>query len=385
MADAIFDFFTRHLPYGSAAFAACAALLKSVALILGFLMTLAGILTWMERRQSAMMQDRIGPTRANLGRFRAWGLLHFVADALKMIFKEDFVPPQANKLLYALAPLLALAPILIAVAIIPFGAPLCYGRTTDVVPLGTCALPVDLQAARLDAGLLFYFAIAALAVYGTALAGWASRNKWALMGGMRASSQMMSYEVTMGMAIMTMFVLYGTLEPGAMVNAQGDWPWQWGLVNVDGVLLVPQVIAFVLFLTAAIAEAKRTPFDIPEGESEIVGYFVEYSGLRFGMFYLGEFIEVITSSAVIVTVFFGGWRFPGATYLAAHWFNLAFVGLSVLVWLLKVFLFCAFQLLIRWTLPRLRADQLLRLGWQRLLPFSIANIALAAGWLLLRR
>jgi NADH-quinone oxidoreductase subunit H len=281
--------------------------------------------------------------------------------------------------------LLALAPILIAVAIIPFGAPLCYGRTTDVVPLGTCALPVDLQAARLDAGLLFYFAIAALAVYGTALAGWASRNKWALMGGMRASSQMMSYEVTMGMAIMTMFVLYGTLEPGAMVNAQGDWPWQWGLVNVDGVLLVPQVIAFVLFLTAAIAEAKRTPFDIPEGESEIVGYFVEYSGLRFGMFYLGEFIEVITSSAVIVTVFFGGWRFPGATYLAAHWFNLAFVGLSVLVWLLKVFLFCAFQLLIRWTLPRLRADQLLRLGWQRLLPFSIANIALAAGWLLLRR
>jgi NADH-quinone oxidoreductase subunit H len=170
-----------------------------------------------------------------------------------------------------------------------------------------------------------------------------------------------------------------------MVNAQGDWPWQWGLVNVDGVLVVPQVIAFVLFLTAAIAEAKRTPFDIPEGESEIVGYFVEYSGMRFGMFYLGEFVEIITSSAVIVTVFFGGWRFPGATYLAAHWSNWTFVLISVAVWSLKVFLFCAFQLLIRWTLPRLRADQLLRLGWQRLLPVSIANIALAAGWLLLRR
>jgi NADH-quinone oxidoreductase subunit H len=385
MRDAIFDFVARNLPYGSNGFDAVAALLKSGALILGFIMVLAGVLTWMERRQSAMMQDRLGPNRANIGRFRAWGLLHFVADAVKMIFKEDFVPPFANKLVYALAPMLAVAPVLIAVAIIPFGAPLCYGRMTDAVPLGTCAMPVDMQAARLDAGLLFYLAVASLAVYGAALAGWASRNKWALMGGLRASSQMMSYEVTMGMAIMTMFVLYGTLEPGAMVSAQGDWPWQWGLVNVDGVMLVPQLVAFLLFLTASIAEAKRTPFDIPEGESEIVGYFVEYSGMRFGMFYLGEFIEIITSSAVIVTVFFGGWRFPGATYLAAHWSNLAFVLVSIAVWSLKVVLFCAFQLLIRWTLPRLRADQLLRLGWQRLLPVSIANIALAASWILLRR
>jgi len=385
MRAAIFDFFTRHLPYGSVAFDAVAALLKSGALILGFVMSLAGVLTWMERRQSAMMQDRVGPNRANLGRFRLWGLLHFVADAVKMIFKEDFRPPQAHKALFALAPMLALAPILVATAIIPFGAPLCYGQMTEAVPLGTCPLPVDLQTARLDAGLLFYFAIASLAVYGAALAGWASRNKWALMGGMRASSQMMSYEVTMGMAIMTMFLLYGTLEPGAMVNAQGDWPWQWGLVDVRGVWLVPQVLAFVLVLVASIAEAKRTPFDIPEGESEIVGYFVEYSGMRFGMFYLGEFVEIITSSAIIVTVFFGGWRFPGATWMAASLPNLAFVLVSVGVWSLKVFLFCSFQLLIRWTLPRVRADQLLRLGWQRLLPLSLANIVLAAGWVLLRR
>jgi NADH-quinone oxidoreductase subunit H len=238
---------------------------------------------------------------------------------------------------------------------------------------------MELQAARMDAGLLFYFAIASLAVYGAALAGWASHNKWALMGGMRASSQMMSYEVTMGMAVMAMFVIYGTLEPGAMVNAQGDWPGQWGIVDV------PQVIAFVLFLTAAIAENKRTPFDIPEGESEIVGYFVEYSGMRFGMFYLGEFIEIITSSAIMITVFFGGWRFPGAGHLAASLPNWLFVGASVIVWSLKVFLFCAFQLLIRWTLPRMRPDQLLRLGWQRLLPISIANVVLAAGWILLRR
>jgi NADH-quinone oxidoreductase subunit H len=190
---------------------------------------------------------------------------------------------------------------------------------------------------------------------------------------------MMSYEVTMGMAVMAMFLVYGTLEPGAMVNAQGNWPWQWGIVGI------PQFIAFLLFLTASIAESKRTPFDIPEGESEIVGYFVEYSGMRFGMFYLGEFIEIITTSAVMITVFFGGWRFPGADALAAHLPNVAFVLLSLVIWSLKVFVFCGFQLLIRWSLPRFRADQLLRLGWQRLLPISIANVVLAAGWILLRR
>jgi len=379
MLDGIFNFFERHLPYGGAGFSAVAALSKTIFFVLLFTMPLAGILTWMERRQSAMMQDRVGPNRANIGPFTLWGIPHFVADAVKMIFKEDFVPPMANKFLFALAPMLAVAPVLIATAIIPFGAPLCYGHMTEAVVPGTCAQPIDLQAARLDAGLLFYFAIASLAVFGAALAGWASHNKWALMGGMRASSQMMSYEVTMGMAVMAMFLVYGTLEPGAMVNAQGDWPWQWGIAGL------PQFIAFVLFLTAAIAESKRTPFDIPEGESEIVGYFVEYSGMRFGMFFLGEFVEIITSSALMVTVFFGGWRFPGAATLAASLPNVLFVLLSLGVWSLKVFLFCSFQLLIRWSLPRLRADQLLRLGWQRLLPISIANVVLAAGWILLRR
>jgi len=371
------NFVAELLPYGSAGFTAVAALAKSVFFILIFVMLLAGILTWMERRQSAMMQDRVGPNRANIGPLKFWGITHFLADALKMIFKEDFVPPKANKVLFALAPMLALAPVLIASAIIPFGAPLCYGRLTEVVAPGTCAAPVDLQIAHLDAGLLFYFAIASLAVYGAALAGWASHNKWALMGGMRASSQMMSYEVTMGMAVMAMFLIYGTLEPGAMVNLQGDNPLHWGIVGL------PQVIAFVLFLTSAIAESKRTPFDIPEGESEIIGYFVEYSGMRFGMFYLGEFVEIITSSALVITVFFGGWRFPGAEALAASLPNILFVLISFAVWALKVFLFCSFQLLIRWSLPRLRADQLLRLGWQRLLPISLANVVVAAVWVLL--
>ena len=365
--------------YGGSGFAAAAALAKSVFFILLFIMPLAGILTWMERRQSAMIQDRVGPNRANIGPFTLWGIPHFIADALKMIFKEDFVPPAADKFLFALAPVLAVAPVLIASAIIPFGAPLCWGQLWGHAGAGACVAPVELQTVHLDAGLLFYFAIVSLASYGAALAGWASHNKWALMGGMRASSQMMSYEVTMGMAVMAMFLSFGTLEPGAMVRAQGDWPWQWGLFHG-----VPQAIAFFLFLTSAIAESKRTPFDIPEGESEIVGYFVEYSGMRFGMFYLGEFVEVITSSALVVTIFFGGWRFPGAELLAASVWNWLFVLISIVVWSLKVFLFCAFQLLIRWTLPRFRADQLLRLGWQRLLPISIANVVLAAGWILLR-
>lgn len=367
------------LAYGSPAFLAVTAAAKSFFFVFLFTLPVAGILTWLERRQSAMMQDRLGPNRANIGRFRFWGILHFIADAVKMIFKEDFVPPKASKLLFALAPVLAVAPVFIASGIVPFGAPLCAGRLGEAVPLGACARPIELQAAHLDAGLLFYFAVSSLTVYGAALAGWASYNKWALMGGLRASSQMMAYEVTTGMAIMAMFLLYGTLEPGAMVSAQGDWPWQWGIAGV------PQVIAFILFLTSAIAESKRGPFDIPEGESEIVGYFVEYSGMRFGMFYLGEFVEIIVSSAIIITVFFGGWRFPGAEALAAHWPNWIFVLFSIVLWSIKVFLLCAFQLLIRWTLPRFRADQLLKLGWQRLLPISIANVVLAAGWMLLRR
>jgi NADH-quinone oxidoreductase subunit H len=361
----------QFISYGQPGFAIVAAVIKILVFVVLFAMGLASLLTWMERRQSAMMQDRLGPNRANIGRWRAWGILHFVADALKMMFKEDFIPPKANKFLFALAPILALAPPLIVLAIIPFGAPLCWGQLREAVVPEACVRPVNLQIARLDVGVLFYFAFASLSIYGATLAGWASHNKWALMGGLRAASQMISYEVTMGMAVLAMFVSYGTLEPGAMVAQQGPSPWQWGIVRG-----VPHFIAFFLFFTAAMVETKRTPFDIPEGESEIVGYFVEYSGLRFGMFYLGEFLEVIGSSALIVTIFLGGWQVWGAGTL----FNWAYVPLSMLVWGGKVFVFCFFQLLVRWTLPRFRADQLMRLGWQRLLPLSIANVVLAACW-----
>jgi NADH-quinone oxidoreductase subunit H len=373
------DAISESLNYGNIGFRIVAALIKVVLLMLVLGPGIASILTWLERRQSSMMQDRLGPNRANLlpgGRWKLWGITHFMADALKFLFKEDFVPPRAHKFMFALAPILALAPALIVAAIIPFGPPLCWGKVFDVVPIGECTQPVELQIARLDVGILFYFAIASLSVYGATLAGWASYNKWALMGGLRASSQMVSYEVTMGMAVLTMFLFYGTLEPGAMVYQQGAAPWDWGIFGI------PQAIAFALFLTAAVAETKRTPFDIPEGEPEIIGYFVEYSGLRFGMFFLGEFIEIVFSSALMITIFFGGWRLPFEGWLAGNVWNIWFVLLGFVWWITKVFVFCGFQLLVRWSLPRFRPDQLMQLGWQRLLPVSIANVIIAAGWIL---
>jgi NADH-quinone oxidoreductase subunit H len=329
-----------------------------------------------------MMQDRLGPNRANIGPVKAWGITHFLADALKFLFKEDYVPGKAHKFLFMWATIMAMAPALIVSAIIPFGPSLCLGHLFERAPV--CDQPVPLQIARLDVGLLFYFAISSLAVYGATLAGWASHNKWSMMGGLRASSQMMSYEVTMGMAVLGSFLVYGTLEPGAIVNAQehilpsfrGDFfesvPHAWGIFA--------QPLGFILFLTAAIAETKRTPFDIPEGEPEIIGYFVEYSGLRFGMFFLGEFLEIVVSSGIMISLFFGGWRWGGTIdgFLSAHLPNILFVLVMFALWTAKVFTFCAFQLLIRWSLPRFRSDQLMRLGWQRLLPVSIANVVATA-------
>jgi NADH-quinone oxidoreductase subunit H len=348
------------------------AALKGVFLILLFVLPLAAVLTWMERRQSALMQDRLGPNRANLGKIRAWGLLHVAADGLKMFFKEDFVPAKAHRALFALAPVLALAPAFIVFGVIPFSDSLCGHSLWQ--PLADTAQCEPMQVARLDVGLLFYFAIASLSVYGATLAGWSSYNKWSLLGALRAASQMLSYEVTMGMALVGVFLVYGTLEPGAIVRAQGAGVGHWGVVT--------QPLAFILFMTAAIAETKRAPFDLPEGESEIVGYFVEYSGMRFGMFYFAEFIEVVFAAALLTTAFFGGWQIPFvSTEQLAAWGvpHLVAVLLQFACWSLKVLCFCFLQLSIRWALPRVRPDQLMKIGWTRLLPASIANIIITAG------
>jgi NADH-quinone oxidoreductase subunit H len=346
-----------------------------------------------------MMQDRLGPNRANIGPIKLKGILHFVADALKMIFKEDFIPANVHRGLFALAPILALAPVLIAFAIIPFGPtifPHSFTHVLDVNELANnpnapqFADAIRMQIFQFDWGLIFYFAVLTLANYGGTIAGWASYNKWALLGGLRSSSQMMSYEVAMGLSLMGAFLVVGSLEPGYIVSHGAssemspahplNWLWLW------------QPVALVLFFTAAIAETKRAPFDIPEGEPEIIGYFVEYSGIRWGMFFLAEFIEIVFISAVIATVFFGGYQVP---FLDADGFRIAgfgsptggwllpiphgaVVGLQFLAFGLKVIILSWFQLMIRWTLPRFRADQLMNLGWKLLLPLSLANIMVTA-------
>jgi NADH-quinone oxidoreductase subunit H len=359
-----------------------------------------------------MMQDRLGPNRANIGPIKLKGILHFVADAVKMIFKEDFIPANVHKGLYALAPILAIAPVFIAFAIIPFGPTIYPHQVTDVIdPVALMQAPsadvfrdsIRLQMFEIDFGLIFYFAVLTLANYGGTIAGWASYNKWALLGGLRSSSQMMSYEVAMGLSLMGAFLIVGSLEPGFIVTHGAstsmspahplNWLWLW------------QPLGLVLFFTAAIAETKRAPFDIPEGEPEIIGYFVEYSGLRWGLFFLAEFIEIVFISAVVVTVFLGGWqvpfldpdgfRFGGEMQEVKNAAGLvvgkASVGGSVLplphgvvaalqfgAFGAKVVLLCWFQLMIRWTLPRFRADQLMNLGWKLLLPLALANVMVTA-------
>jgi NADH-quinone oxidoreductase subunit H len=362
------------------------AAFKWVFLIMLLVMPLASLLTWAERRQSAMMQDRLGPNRANIGPIRLWGILHFVADALKMISKEDFVPEKAHRVLFTLAPILALAPVLIAFAIIPFGPTIYPHELHHVIDLRVAQNTehaISMQVYAVEFGLLFYFAILTLANYGSTIAGWASYNKFALLGGLRASSQMMSYEVSMGLSLMGVFLVMGTLEPGSMVLWQGPNPLHWGWAV--------QPFALVLFFTAAIAETKRAPFDLPEGEPEIIGYFVEYSGMRFGMFFLAEFIEIVFLSAVMTSVFFGGWQFPflypdgfhfaGWVVFLPHW---AVVLIQFLAFGGKVVFFCWLQLAIRWTLPRFRPDQLMHLGWKRLLPLALLNVMVTAliVWLL---
>jgi NADH-quinone oxidoreductase subunit H len=383
---------------------------KWLFLVFALVMPLASLLTWAERRQSAMMQDRLGPNRANIGPIKLKGILHFVADALKMISKEDFVPANVHKGLFALAPILALAPVLVAFAIIPFGPTVYPHVVTQVIDPSLLATdranPAFADAIRMqifaaDFGLIFYFAVLTLSNYGGTIAGWASYNKWALLGGLRGSSQMMSYEVAMGLSLMGAFLVVGTLEPG-WIAAHGasnayapsnplNWLWLW------------QPVGLVLFFTAAIAETKRAPFDIPEGEPEIIGYFVEYSGMRWGMFFLAEFIEIVFISAVIATVFFGGYQVPFLDpdgfriggYMTAVATDMPNVKISAGGWLLplphgivsllqfmafgaKVIILCWFQLMIRWTLPRFRADQLMHLGWKLLLPLSLANIMVTA-------
>ena len=335
------------------------------------------LLSWMERKQSALMQDRIGANRASIFGFRFLGLFHPIADAIKLLTKEDFIPPSGNRFLHTLAPMSALFFALISFAVIPFGGIYQFGNYT-----------ISLQILDLNVGLLYVFAIMSMGVYGFVLAGWSSDNNYALLGGLRASSQMISYEITMGATIIGLLMVYGTLNLQEINLAQGQLLWGW--LPMWGVLIQP--LGFILFATAAMAETKRVPFDIPEGESEIIGYFVEYSGMKFGMFYSTDFVATVLASSLITTLFFGGWQVP---YLTSNGFSfpegtIIFLSqpivmiLQISSFLFKVFFFCFLMMLVRWTLPRFRWDQLMKLGWTIMLPLSIINIVITGLIILIK-
>ena len=338
-----------------------AKILFIIGITVGFF---APVLTWVERKQSAIMQDRVGANRADIMGFTALGLFHAIADAIKMFTKEDFVPQGANRFLHTLSPIIAVIPAILTFAVVPFGGQYELWGTK-----------VNLVISDLDVGLLFVFAIASIATYGYVISGWASNNNWSLLGSMRTASQMISYEVTMGLTIVGVLMVYGTMKLTEIGAAQEDF-FNWGFFL--------QPVGFFMFLAASIAENKRIPFDAPEAESELVaGYFTEYSGLKFGMFFMSEFIEMVTIGAIVTILFFGGWHIPflsSATlllwfdFLGTNWANLVLMLIHIGVFWAKVIFFIWFQMTIRWTLPRFRYDQIMKLGWKILLPLSLANI-----------
>jgi NADH-quinone oxidoreductase subunit H len=357
-----------------------------IAVVVG---ALAPVITWVERKQSAVMQDRIGANRADIGGVTLLGLLHPAADVLKLLSKEDVVPLGANRFMHLISPLIAAVPAIVGFAVIPFGGVYQFGDYR-----------LSLVAADPDWGLLYIFAIGSIATYGTVMAGWSSNNNWSLLGSLRASAQMISYEVTMGLSVVGVFMVFQTLKLTDMALAQDTTFRLFGFLEALFGLSVPgwldwvrlpawgvfyQPLAFLMFLAAIMAENKRPPFDTPEGESEIIaGFHLEYSGMRFGLFYMSEFIEVVVIAGLVATLFLGGWAIP---YLSTQTIiggvgsvlGTGFAtGLCMLLhfgcFMTKVVALIWLQMALRWTLPRFRYDQVMDLCWKILLPLSLANI-----------
>lgn len=312
--------------------------------------------TYGERKVAAFMQDRVGPDRAG-----PFGLLQPIADGVKMFMKEDFVPATANRWLYFMGPAIAMTTALLTGCVIPWGGTIVLGDFT-----------LNLQAADPEIGILYVFAMVSIGVYGIMLGGWASNNKFALLGAIRASSQMISYELAMGLSIVALIVHTGTLSLGGIVAGQVD-----GLWNIVATPIAP--LGFFIFLVCAFAETNRAPFDLPECETELVGgYHTEFSSMKLGFYLFAEYVNMFISSAVISTLFLGGYDIPfvdqaGATDLWTNVFGtLALFG--------KIILFIFFFMWVRWTLPRFRFDQLMNLGWKTLIPLAIVNILITGLW-----
>jgi NADH-quinone oxidoreductase subunit H len=333
------------------------AMAVKLAVAVGLLINVAPVMLWVERRGSALMQDRPGPNR--LGPL---GLFQGLADAVKFMFKEDVTPAQADKFLFLAAPVLALIPGITTFAVIPWGPDLMVGGRT-----------IPLLVADVDAGVLLFLALASLGVYSLVIAGYASNNKFSLLGSIRASAQLISYELALTISVLAVIIPVGSFHLSEVVEWQQRHLWN----------VIPQALGFLVFLVAAFAETNRLPFDLPEAESELIaGFHTEYSAMRFATFFMAEYISMASLSALGVTLYFGGWSLPGLNL--GHGWLAALAGLGIL--LAKVSLFLFFFVWVRWTFPRFRYDQLMRLGWKVLLPLSLVNLILVvvmtlAGWL----
>lgn len=316
-----------------------------------------------ERKVLGWMQGRIGPNRVG-----PWGLFQPFADLLKFILKEDLVPDKSTKFIYFLAPLIALTCALLPMVVYPFGPPVNIDLSFLPYGLGEGIKQIPLTIAQIDVGVLFVLAVTSVGVYGIALAGWSSNSKYSLMGGLRSSAQMISYELAMGASVIGVVILAGTLDLNGIIRAQTASPFKW--------FIIPQFIGFVVFLISAFAETNRVPFDLPEAETELVaGFHTEYSALKFALFFMAEYVNMFTVSVMVVTLFLGGWYIPGLSYIFEVG-SIPYAIASMGGFLLKLFFFLFLYIWVRGTLPRFRFDQLMNFGWKFLLPVAVGNVIL---------
>ena len=324
-----------------------------ILVVFGGLLTLIALWTWVERRGAGWIQNRLGPNRVG-----PEGLLQPAADGLKNFLKEETLPPFADRFLFILAPMMAFTPALITFAVVPFASPL-------PTPWGL----VGTAIADLPVGFLYILAIGSLGVYGVVLAGWSSNNKYSLLGGLRGSAQLISYEVSMGLSAVAVLVLAGNITMNEIIARQQQSVW----------FVLPLFVAFFTFLIASFAETNRLPFDLPEAEAELIaGYHTEYSAMKFSMFYIAEYSNMVTASALMVTLFFGGWDIPFTSWDSTPpWTVGKFLATFAVFWA-KVLFFMFTYVWVRWTLPRFRFDQLMDLGWKVLLPVALAYVMVVA-------
>src|SRR3954452_4109824 len=337
-------------------------ILVKILIVVGITQGAVAYLILVERKVAAYAQDRIGPNRAGREFGLPFGLLQPLADGAKMILKEDVIPSYVSKPLFILAPTIAIIAATIAFAVVPFGP---VGPGAPRTPWGRVEFQI---APGVDVGILYVFAIGSLAVYGVILAGWASNNKYSFLGGLRSSAQLISYEIPLGMSVLGMVLLAGSLDLNAIINWQDRHAW--------GILVQP--VGFLIFLVSAFAETNRLPFDLPESEQELVGGFhTEYSAMKFGMFFLGEYLHVITVSFLTVILFFGGWDIPFLLDQDQTGWLVALAKIGVLC--AKVAMMIFFIMWVRWTLPRFRYDTLMDLAWKSLIPLALVNLVATAA------